>query len=153
MLPIHCENLDLELAILRTPLIISPENSVLEAIAKMSGVRASCSSSKEENSYLDALQIEACSSCVLVVKNDRLVGIFTERDVVRLSAEKQPVENIQISEVMTQPVITLRKSEFTNFKLTVGNRRSGTSRTACHSIDPWVISLIAQSRNYRKCSD
>lgn len=105
---------DLESAIVRNPLIVSPDTSVSAAIAQMSGIRAMCSSSREADSEIAALQLEARSSCVLIVENGQLLGIFTERDVVRLSYQKRSLENLTLREVMAYPVITLQQSAFTN---------------------------------------
>ena len=105
---------ELKLAIVRNPLIVTANITFMEAIAQMSGVRSSCSVAQTTGSQQDILQIEARSSCVLVVENNQLVGIFTERDVVKLSAQKRNLENLAIADVMTHPVVTLRESEFTN---------------------------------------
>ncbi|MBW4562780.1 MAG: EAL domain-containing protein [Mojavia pulchra JT2-VF2] len=105
---------ELESAIVRNPLIVSPNTSVMAAIALMSGIRAMCSSSKQADSEIAALHLEARSSCVLIVENNQLLGIFTERDVVRLSYQKRLLENLAIAEVMTHPVISLQQSAFTN---------------------------------------
>lgn len=51
------------------------------------------------------------SSCALVMVDEQLLGIFTERDLVRLLAEEADLEAIAISEVMTHPVITMKRSE------------------------------------------
>lgn len=110
---------DLESAIVRNPLIVSPDTSVIAAIAQMSGIRAVCSSSREVDSELVALHLEARSSCVLIVEGNELLGIFTERDVVRLSCQKRSLENLTISEVMAYPVITLQQSAFTDLFLAV----------------------------------
>ncbi len=105
---------DLESAIVRNPLIVAPDTSVSAAIAQMSGIRAMCSSSRETDKEIAALHLEARSSCVLIVENEQLLGIFTERDVVRLSYQKRSLENLAIAEAMTHPVITLQQSAFTN---------------------------------------
>jgi PAS domain S-box-containing protein len=73
----------------------------------MSAARATCSFSEKEIA-------ETATSCVLVVKGNSLLGILTERDVVRLSAQGRPLTEIAIAEVMAHPVITLRRSEFTD---------------------------------------
>ncbi|QIR35436.1 EAL domain-containing protein [Tolypothrix sp. PCC 7910] len=106
---------DLESAIVLNPLIVSPDTSVMMAIAQMSGVRTVCPSSRETDSEIEALHLEVRSSCVLVVEANKLLGIFTERDVVRLSSQKRSLENLCIADVMTHPVITLRQSAFTDF--------------------------------------
>ncbi|MBD2295689.1 GAF domain-containing protein [Anabaena sphaerica FACHB-251] len=105
---------ELKSAIVLNPLIVTPDTTVMEAIAQMSGVRAVCSVSQTTDSQLVNLLIEARSSCVLVVENNQPVGIFTERDVVRLSAQQQNLDKLAIREVMVHPVVTLRESEFTD---------------------------------------
>jgi diguanylate cyclase (GGDEF)-like protein/PAS domain S-box-containing protein len=105
---------DLELAIIRNPLIVSPTTSVITAIAQMSGNRAACSASRQADTEIEALHLEVRSSCVLVATENQLVGIFTERDVVRLRSQQRSLENLTIAEVMTHPVITLQQSAFTD---------------------------------------
>jgi PAS domain S-box-containing protein len=106
---------ELKSAIVRNPLVVTADITFMAAIAQMSGVRSVCSVSQTTDSQLDKLQIEARSSCVIVVENNQPIGIFTERDVVRLSAQKRNLDNLTMSDVMTHPVLTLRESEFTDF--------------------------------------
>ncbi|MBW4645595.1 MAG: EAL domain-containing protein [Goleter apudmare HA4340-LM2] len=94
--------------------MVSPNTSVSAAIALMSGSRAVCSSSREADTEIAALHLEARSSCVLIVEKNQLLGIFTERDVVRLSSQKRSLENLAIDQVMAHPVITLQQSAFTD---------------------------------------
>lgn len=54
---------------------------------------------------------ELRSSHVIVVENQKLVGIFTERDIVRLTTNKTLDETLTLAEVMTKEVITLKVSE------------------------------------------
>ncbi|AFY73306.1 PAS domain S-box [Synechococcus sp. PCC 7502] len=53
--------------------------------------------------------------CVLVIADAQIVGILTQSDLLRLmvinSGGKEIRNEIKVAEVMTQPVITLRKSE------------------------------------------
>ncbi|MBD2123377.1 diguanylate cyclase domain-containing protein [Trichocoleus sp. FACHB-262] len=60
------------------------------------------------------LMSQAHKSYVLVVDADQLVGIFTERDVVRLTAAKTSWLEVAIATVMTTPVITLQESDATD---------------------------------------
>lgn len=106
--------LELKSAIVPDPLIVAPETTVMEAIARMSGVRTLCETTKTSNRELDETILEARSSCVLVVEDDRLLGIFTERDVVRLSAQQRFLQNLTMREVASHPVITLKESAFTD---------------------------------------
>jgi len=104
----------LRAAIVREPLVVSPDTTVMEAIAQMSGVRSLCNTTRTADSQRDDLHLEARSSCVLVVENEQLVGLLTERDIVRLSAQQQPLHRLAMREVMAHPVITLRQSAFTD---------------------------------------
>ncbi len=105
---------ELKFAIVQEPLIVSPETTVMSAIAQMSGVRTLCDTIKTTDGQRDELYLEVRSSCVLVVEAGQLIGILTERDVVRLSAQQRSLENLAIREVMAYPVITLYESAFTD---------------------------------------
>ncbi len=109
---------ELTSAIIRNPIVVAPETKVSEAIAQMSGVRSQCDAAKTIDNQSAQLEIEVRSSCVLVVDNEQLVGIVTERDVVRLSAEKLPLD-VTVTEVMARPVVTLRESAFTDLFLAI----------------------------------
>ncbi|MEL6402628.1 MAG: CBS domain-containing protein, partial [Cyanobacteria bacterium J06626_4] len=54
------------------------------------------------------------SSCVVVVDNERVVGILTEQDVVRLNLQQQPLNTLVMQQVMLSPVVTLQESAFTD---------------------------------------
>ncbi|MEA5577425.1 GAF domain-containing protein [Anabaena sp. UHCC 0451] len=101
-------------AIIRQPLIVAANTTVMEVIAQMSGVRTVCAVSHTTHSQEADFVIDARSSCVLVVENNELIGIFTERDVIRLSVQKRNLENLAIGDVMSHPVVTLRESDFTD---------------------------------------
>lgn len=51
-------------------------------------------------------------SCVLIVDNSQLLGIFTERDIVKLTAAETDFRGLTIGEVMVHPVITLSEIAF-----------------------------------------
>ncbi len=106
--------LDLLSAIVREPLTVTPTTTVLEAIVKMSGVRSRCKTTRNQNEYLDDLHLEAQSSCVIVQDQGQVLGILTERDIVRLSSQQRSLETLAIQAVMTTPVVTLHESAFTD---------------------------------------
>jgi diguanylate cyclase (GGDEF)-like protein len=54
---------------------------------------------------------EAKLSCVLIVENRKLLGIFTERDVVRLTTSTVSLDYLRLSEVISKELITLNESE------------------------------------------
>ncbi len=108
---------ELTSAIIRNPLMVAPDTTVMEAIAQMSGVRTICSTSKTADRQLDELHVEARSSCVLIVQDHQLLGILTERDIVRLSTQKRSLDSVPIREAMTSGVVTIGASAFTDLFL------------------------------------
>ncbi|GAB1544630.1 hypothetical protein NUACC21_73060 [Scytonema sp. NUACC21] len=103
----------LEQAMAEKPLTVTPDTPVTDAIALMSNVRGMCvlQDTENQNGYL---LTDVCTSCVLVKEGNQLLGIFTEREVVRLSAKRQQIAGVPIANVMTRPVVTLQKSELTD---------------------------------------
>ncbi|MEO1433260.1 MAG: CBS domain-containing protein [Cyanobacteria bacterium J06633_8] len=92
----------IELAIEPEPIMVEPQTLLNDVIALMNKRRLN----------LDSKSISSSCSCVLVIQNEELLGIFTERDIVRLFAKRISFEGTEISEVMTKSVITLEKSAF-----------------------------------------
>lgn len=104
---------DLEEAIDRQPLTVAPDTPLVSAIALMSQVRGSSCLLDSLNSTSDSPPVnEARSSCVLVMQGSQLLGIFTERNIVRLIASGMNFEQTMIAEVMSHPVITLKLADF-----------------------------------------
>lgn len=97
----------LEEAIDHQPLIVAPDTLLIDVIALMSQQGGKSCSLPNFHSPSDQLSIrEPRSSCVLVMHSDKLLGIFTERDIVRLTANGINFEEVTVAEVMAQPVIT-----------------------------------------------
>ena len=104
---------DLEAAIDRSPLVISPETSLTEAIAMMSQIRGSSCLLPSEDTSLELFPYnKACSSCALVMDSGKLLGILTERDIVKLTAAEVDFNSVKVTQVMTNPVVTLAKDNF-----------------------------------------
>jgi PAS domain S-box-containing protein len=95
----------LESAIVPNVLNVSVNAPVTQVITWMNDIRQVRSPSEMS---------VAAPKCALVMAGTRIVGIFTATDVMRLSGTGQPWGEITIAEVMTQPVITLRRSEITD---------------------------------------
>lgn len=110
---------NLKAAIIRNPLIVKPETMVKEVISQMSGVRTICDINQNIDKQIEEVHLEAKSSCVLVVEKEQLLGILTERDIVRLSAQQQNLDNLEIKQVMATSMITLRESAFNDIFLTI----------------------------------
>ena len=105
---------DFKEAIIREPLIVTPETTVMEAIMEMSKAHSHCDTSKVIDQQRTKFILNSRSSCVLVVEAEQVVGIMTERDVVRLSVRQQSLEGLMMRQVMVNPVVTIRESQFTD---------------------------------------
>ncbi|HBL11506.1 MAG TPA: signal transduction histidine kinase regulating C4-dicarboxylate transporter [Cyanobacteria bacterium UBA11162] len=77
-------------------------DSVPISIAKISCV------SQEEEELFDLA--DTAAGCVLVMDKSRLIGVFTERDIVKLAALGQPLSNVKIADIITPRIITLKQS-------------------------------------------
>ncbi|HEY9704415.1 MAG TPA: CBS domain-containing protein, partial [Allocoleopsis sp.] len=81
---------------------VSPNTSLFEVIHQMTqGI----------NQNIDNNTKKIKVSCAFVVENNRLIGLITERDIVKLSAQKISLESVFVSEVMTKNLITREISE------------------------------------------
>jgi signal transduction histidine kinase len=53
---------------------------------------------------------DTAGGCVLVMQESRLIGVFTERDIVKLTASGISLGSVKIIDVVSQPAITLEQS-------------------------------------------
>jgi CBS domain-containing protein len=92
---------DLEEALDRHPIIVPPTTPLIEVITLMYQVhRSICSTGHDPFE-------PRLTRCVLVMQDQALLGILTERDIVRLIADTIDFTKVTVAEVMAQPVITL----------------------------------------------
>ena len=122
--PAALNPLELKSAIIRNPPVISPDRTVSEAIAQLRDLSSRYAESEGflnqtlaiSEDQLYRLPREAQLSCWVVVENGQVVGLLTERDVLYLSAQQQPFDQLGIRQVMTHPVVTLRESASTGWQ-------------------------------------
>jgi PAS domain S-box-containing protein len=88
------------------PLTVTPDTRVVDAIALMSQARSSCYPLVNRD-----VPNQERASCVLVIEKEQIVGIFTEWDVVRLTATGVNLSAVAIAQVMISPVMTLKQSQ------------------------------------------
>jgi signal transduction histidine kinase/ActR/RegA family two-component response regulator len=110
------------------PLAVSPDTTIMAVARRMSEIDAAADTSASPlcqplepvdlNSQLSSLG-RAPTGCVLVVEDKRLVGIVTDRDLVRLLTASTNLVDVAIREVMTHPVITLTVEEFTDLSVAI----------------------------------
>jgi PAS domain S-box-containing protein len=82
------------------PLTVTSNTSLVEVVRLMQEWGNSCRVADDPSNLGN-------SSCVLVVENSRLRGIFTERDLVKLIAAETVTESVTVDEVMSQDLVTL----------------------------------------------
>ncbi|MGD1805196.1 EAL domain-containing protein [Dapis sp. BLCC M126] len=107
--------MDVAKSIIFSPCILTPSTSLNEAISLMTKTKGSyCQVSSSENRISTSKNLVKSSSCILIVENKKLVGILTERDLVKLTIQGKTVENTVIGELMTTPVVSLPYDEFSD---------------------------------------
>ncbi|MDF5711126.1 MAG: PAS domain S-box protein [Nostoc sp. S4] len=96
----------------RTPLTITPDSYVVQAIVLMSQERCNKYAPTNLDMSLDlTLGGQSSTDYVLVIEGGDLLSIFTEQDVVRLVASEVDLCTVTMAQVMRQPVVTLRESD------------------------------------------
>lgn len=120
-------SIDLKSAIIPNPLVVNADLKVIDAITQMSNVLLRANA-KQEMDPLEVICQEARASCVLVIEAAKVIGIITERDVVRLSAQRRSLEHLTVREVMSSPVFTLQEKDCTDLLAVVNLLRQNHIR-------------------------
>jgi len=93
------------------PILVAPGTPLIQVIAQISQVgQQHCALPSDPARATFDPALSQTSSAVLVVERSQLVGIFTEHDVVKLTATQTQWRSLKIEEVMSQPVVTLTKT-------------------------------------------
>ncbi len=97
----------------RQPLIVTPTLPVVEVITLMSQAKGhTCLLPLDPIASDRSVEIAAARhSAVLVLADNRLVGILTERDLFKLTASQTDLHRVQVGDVMTTDPIALVLSE------------------------------------------
>jgi CBS domain-containing protein len=102
-------------AIDRHPLTAAPDTCLLDVVKLMHDT------AEHAHQPLGNLQPQpvdslwgARSSCVLVMQDEKLLGIFTERDLVQLTASGIDLRTTKICDVMHHPVLTISEQSLHN---------------------------------------
>ncbi|MBE9126487.1 MULTISPECIES: PAS domain S-box protein [unclassified Coleofasciculus] len=91
----------------RHPLTVAPDTAIANVLAQMSQAWGS------HCQLGDSVSVRTiASSCVLVTEAGQLVGVFTERDVVRLTAQGGNLAGVTVRQVMSEPLHLLKSHEF-----------------------------------------
>ena len=103
------------------PLTVSPETFLRDALALMFHARVRddsqlplqlvCKTQSSLQERWGSLEIASRSSYVLVVEGEQILGIFTERDLVNLVSEAVDITEVKMPDIMTSPVMTVKRSQ------------------------------------------
>ena len=110
-------------------LTVAPDTPLLDVLTLMSRFR-SCTLPADNSNNADEVYtqinniscvdqewqtvidvVDTAGGCVLVIQDEQLLGVFTERDIVKLTAADIPLGSIKIGDVVVQPPISLKQSE------------------------------------------
>jgi diguanylate cyclase (GGDEF)-like protein len=99
----------LEKCLLKDPLTLPAETTLMEAANAMASVKQTCELQDREG---DALEISSSrASCVLVMVGDRLQGIVTERDLLQWVVTDQNWQQLTLEQVMSTKIISVTWDE------------------------------------------
>ncbi|NKB17903.1 MAG: CBS domain-containing protein [Pseudanabaena sp. CRU_2_10] len=131
----------------RSPLTISPHSLVIDAIALMSQVNGSNCELPNPNLPLNSNFFSPIkTSYVLVVEGTKLLGILTERDLVKLAAVGMEFSGVKVAEVVAQPTISIRESDAQNVFTTLSLFRQHDIR----HLPVWTIAIDWQELSRRE---
>lgn len=100
-----------ETAIERNILTVHPETELVQAIALLLEESQTCHWPKITPSSYKNNGKKIPPSCILVVEDDRLVGLLTEWDFVRVAAREMNLEGVIVADVMNPNLITLHEAD------------------------------------------
>jgi len=130
-------------AIEHHPLTVTPDTCLSDVIALLNPGTHTCPFPSGTGSLGSSYSDRTDGSCVLVIENGQLVGVITLRDLVQIVAERSPLENLPVAEVMTQPVITLKQSELRDgFKMLNLFECHGISHLPIVNDDNQVVGVV-----------
>jgi PAS domain S-box-containing protein len=93
----------------RSPILVAPNTLLIDAISLMSPASRSEGPHCDRSPPLNQRE-ELFNRSLLVTEHSQLVGIVTERDVLRLIASGIDMSQAKVAQAMTHPVITLTLS-------------------------------------------
>lgn len=102
-----------ETAIERKVVTLSPDTPLDQALGLMLPEKTACP--LPDGLWVDSKPREEIGPlCLLVIENEQLVGLLTEWDFVRLGTEKADLKYKTVREVMTQNIVTIKETEFSD---------------------------------------
>ncbi len=97
--------------VLRDPVCVSPDTTVMEAMAAMEHHNGNARKLQPSHT---AKQNRASATCVIVLEQNTVIGLLTAADMVGFTAQRLPIRQQAVREVLSFPPITARESSFTD---------------------------------------
>ena len=101
----------IQAAVDRHPLTVESEAPLQDVIVLMSQLQSACLLPSIAVGVDSSLTNEVKASCVVVLEGEQLVGLITERDLVKFAARGMNFAAVKAADVMTRRVITLRECD------------------------------------------
>ncbi|HEY9828593.1 MAG TPA: PAS domain S-box protein [Stenomitos sp.] len=101
-----------ESVITRHPVVLPTDAKVLDAIARLRGTPIGLNDSDAGSPSPETST--TASSYVVIVDNRKVVGLFTERDVLHLIGRGDALEQLTLQHFLQSPPITIRESALTD---------------------------------------
>ena len=98
-------------AINKEPLVLAPDKLLVDIIACMSQASFNSCKPVTELSLKDEEHI-SLPTCALIMQDQEIIGIITERDIVRIAAAGMDWTTLTAADVMAYPVKTLSIEDF-----------------------------------------
>jgi PAS domain S-box-containing protein len=118
----------LDLAIDRYPIMVAPESLVLEAISLMNQLAQSFHSSDSNHPNDHSSLLEARAGCVLVVDENRLIGLLSKWDVLNLVQQQVNLQNLKIVDVLADSPMIVRRSQIQDLESMINLLNQSRSR-------------------------
>jgi PAS domain S-box-containing protein len=98
---------------------VTPKDFILDVLVKMTRALQWDDSMGEKGKFRQKEY-----SCILVRENARLVGLLTERDIVKLTAQGLNLKDVTVGEVMTRQLVTCNQSQINSITYLIDKMKS-----------------------------
>lgn len=148
-------SVDLLPVIVRMPIVVTPDTSLRSTASKLynASIREETSQPLSCNqdynladSSVSVLHAEVRSSCAIVADRNRVVGLITVQDLMRLVADGADPETTPVGTVITTPVVTLLETELTTITgIVTVLQQQGVDYGAIVNLEKQIVGVVTRS--------
>ena len=135
------------------PLTVSPDTNLLKVLELMTQDRLNCQIYLQQEEKQENTLPQSDSSCVVVMENSQIKGIFTARDLVKITADSRSFAEISVGEVMKKPAISLTNTGKENIFTAVSFFRQHSIRQAPVIDSNGNLLGVVTGETLRRCLD